>query len=90
MHQDATTCAFTDPLDEVLRIRFVCSNNNEAALKALFKVKDIMQETEEAARVAKETVRSILPKINKVVTQMAKTLRSTTFSRHLHTTIALS
>ena len=69
IRQDATTCAFidiTDPLDEALRTRFICSVNNEAVLKALFKVKDnelnfnkviqVAQETEEAAKVAKETV----------------------------------
>ena len=39
---DAATCDFssiTDPLDEALRTRFICSVNNEAVLKALFKVK---------------------------------------------------
>ena len=67
IRQDATTCAFidiTDPLDEALRTRFICSVNNEAVLKALFKVKDnelnfnkairVAQETEEAAKVAKK------------------------------------
>ena len=54
------------PLDEALRTRFICSINNEAVLKALFKVKDdeltfaraieIAIETEGAAKVAKETV----------------------------------
>ena len=37
------TCDFAsikDPLDEALRTRFICSINNEAVLKALFKVKD--------------------------------------------------
>ena len=46
--------------------RFICSVNNEAVLKALFKIKDtdltfaravqVAIETEDAARVAKETV----------------------------------
>ena len=49
-----------------MRTRFICSINNEAVLKALFKVKDdeltfaraieIAIETEDAAKVAKETV----------------------------------
>ena len=69
IRQDAVTCDFTsikDPQDEALRTRFICSVNNEAVLKALFKVKDeeltfakavtIANETEDAARVAKETV----------------------------------
>ena len=69
IRQDATTCDFPsieDPQDEALRQRFICSVNNEAVLKALFKVKDtdltfaravqVAIETEDAARVAKETV----------------------------------
>ena len=43
IRQDAVTCDFAsikDPLDEALRTRFICSINNEAVLKALFKVKD--------------------------------------------------
>ena len=69
IRQDAVTCDFPsiqDPLDEALHTRFICSINNEAVLKALFKVKDdeftfaraieIAIETEDAAKVAKETV----------------------------------
>lgn len=69
IRQDAVTCDFTnirDPQDEAMRTRFICSVNNEAVLKALFKVKDdeltfakaiaVAHETEDAARVAKETV----------------------------------
>ena len=69
MRQDAATCDFPsieDPQDEALRQRFICSVNNEAVLKALFKVKEtdltfaravqVAIETEDAARVAKETV----------------------------------
>ena len=69
IRQDAVTCDFakiTDPLDEALRTRFICSVNNEAVLKALFRIKDkdltfakaieVANETEDAARVAKETV----------------------------------
>ena len=67
--QDAVTCDFVSirvPLDEAMRTRFMCSVNNEAVLKALFKVKDseltfakaisVAVETEDAAKVAKETV----------------------------------
>ena len=42
IRQAAATCDFStieDPLDEALRTRFICSINNEAVLKALFKVK---------------------------------------------------
>ena len=69
IRQDAVTCDFTtikDPQDEALRTRFICSVNNEAILKAFFRMKDdeltfakavaVAQETEDAARVAKETV----------------------------------
>lgn len=69
IRQDAATCDFgstTDPLDEAMRTRFICSIQNEAALKALFKIKnedltfaraiETAQEIEEAAKVAKETV----------------------------------
>ena len=67
--QAAATCDFANienPLDEALRTRFICSINNEAVLKALFKINDdelnfekavqVATETEEAAVVAKETV----------------------------------
>ena len=67
IRQDAATCDFTsieDPQDEALRQRFICSVNNEAVLKALFKVKDtdltfaravqIAIETEDAARVPRK------------------------------------
>ena len=43
MRQDAVTCDFQsirDPLDEALRTRFISSVDNEAVLKALFKLKD--------------------------------------------------
>nr|KAG5686019.1 hypothetical protein BaRGS_010560 [Batillaria attramentaria] len=80
IRQDAATCDFPsiqDPQDEALRQRFICSVNNEAVLKALFKVKDteldfakavkIAIETEDAAKVAKETVYgSKLRPVNKV------------------------
>ena len=68
IRQAVVTCNFTsitDPLDEVMRTRFLCSISNEAVLKALFKVEDelmfaqaiqIATKPEEAAKVAKETV----------------------------------
>ena len=69
IRQDAATCDFqsiNDPLDEALRTKFICSVDNEAVLKTLFKLKDdelkfsnairVAQEVEEAAKVAKETV----------------------------------
>ena len=68
---------FSDPLDEALRTRFICSINNEAVLKALFKINtdeltftraiEVVTETEDAAKVAKETVfRSIPKRVQKV------------------------
>ena len=69
IRQAAATCDFQsikDPLDEALRTKFICSVDNEAVLKTLFKLKDdelkfsnairVAQEVEEAAKVAKETV----------------------------------
>ena len=69
IREDAATCDFQsikDPLDEALRTKFICSVDNEAVLKTLFKLKDdelkfsnairVAQEVEEAAKVAKETV----------------------------------
>ena len=68
IRQAAATCGFTaikDPLDEAQHTHFICSINNEAVLKALFKVKnkltfsravEIAVKTEDAAKVAKETV----------------------------------
>eukprot|EP00914_Ancora_sagittata_P022662 GHVO01044975.1.p1 GENE.GHVO01044975.1~~GHVO01044975.1.p1 ORF type:complete len:278 (+),score=45.87 GHVO01044975.1:510-1343(+) len=80
IRQDAATCDFSsiqDPQDEALRTRFIRSVGNEAILKALFKIKDddltfaraiqIAIETEDAAKVAKETVHGSRPKpVNKV------------------------
>ena len=79
IRQDASTCDFTeitDPLDEAMRTRFMCSVNNEAVLKALFKVKpaeltfakavETALETEEASKVAKETVHGSTPLVNQV------------------------
>ena len=40
IRQDAVTCDFQsnkDPLEEALRTRFICSMDNEAVLKALFR-----------------------------------------------------
>ena len=69
IRQDAATCDFQsikDPLNEALRTKFICSVDNEAVLKTLFKLKDdelkfsnairVAQEVEEAAKIAKETV----------------------------------
>ena len=43
IRQDAAKCDFSsivDPRDEAMRTRFICSVNNEAVLKALFKIPD--------------------------------------------------
>ena len=57
---------FKDPQDDAMRARFICVTNNEAVLKAVFKINDddptfaraiqVALETEDAAEVAKETV----------------------------------
>ena len=75
IRQDAATCDFKsikDSQDEALRQRFICSIGNEAVLKALFKMKDddltfaraveVALETEDAAKVAKETAQGTQPK----------------------------
>ena len=69
IRQDAVTCDFssiTNPQDEAMRTRFICSCENEAVMKALFKIKDddlsfsraieIATQIEDAAKCAKETV----------------------------------
>ena len=69
IRRDAATCDFasiTNPLDEALRTRFMCCMNNEAVLKALFKIKsdeltftgavEVATETEYAAKVARKSV----------------------------------
>ena len=89
IRQDAATCDFAsikDPQDEALRTRFICSVNNEAVLKALFKIKDdeldfnraiqIATETEDAAKVAKETVYGNKPRPVNQVTQRKRADRS--------------
>ena len=69
IRQVAATCDFVSiahPLDKALRTRFICSVNNEAVLKVLFKMKadeldshtafQVVIQTEDDAKVAKETV----------------------------------
>ncbi|KAL5487223.1 hypothetical protein EMCRGX_G019800 [Ephydatia muelleri] len=58
IRQDAVTCDFVsikDPLDEAMRTHFMCSVNNEAVLKALFKVKDVELTFAKAISVVVET-----------------------------------
>ena len=82
IRQDAATCDFQsiqDPLDEAMRTKFICSVDNEAVLKTLFKLKNdelkfnnairVAQEVEEAAKVAKETVHGPLSTSVRKVTQ---------------------
>ena len=64
-----------DPLDEALQTKFICSVDNEAVLKTLFKLKDdelkfsnairVAQEVEEAAKVAVQKVYTRNPKLPK-------------------------
>lgn len=83
IRREANTCDFTsikDPQDEALRTKFICSIQNEAVLKALFKVDgdkltfakaiEIASETEEAAKVAKETAHgSATGQVHKVLSK---------------------
>ena len=67
IRQDAAKCdsdTIKDPQDEAMRSYFICSTGNEADLKAIFKISDeeltfskavkISQDTEDAAKAAKE------------------------------------
>ena len=69
IRQAAATCDFAsirNPLDEALRTSFICNVQNEAVLKALFRIPEnelsfakaigIADEIESAALVAKDTV----------------------------------
>ena len=61
IRQDAATCDFQsirDPLDEALRTKFICSVDNEAVLKTLFKLKDDELKFSNAIRVAQGSGRS--------------------------------
>ena len=84
IRQATATCDFTeinDHQDEAMCTQFMCSVNNEAVLQALFKINDgeltfsravqIEMETEEAAKVVKETVYELRPKlVNKVSSKL--------------------
>ena len=78
IRQDAATCDFQsikDPLDEALRTKFICSVDNEAVLKTLFKLKDDELKFSNAIRVAQErkpyTV-NLLRRCRKFITQSPK------------------
>ena len=61
IRQDAATCDFQSikrPLDEALRTKFICSVDNEAVLKTLFKLKDDELKFSNAIRVAQEVEKS--------------------------------
>ena len=92
IRQAAATCHFTaikDPLNKAMRTRFICSINNEAVLKALFRVKgheltfsravEIAVEIEDAAKVAKETVYGSKP------TQSVHKVSANKFSKKITT-----
>nr|CAB3263167.1 uncharacterized protein LOC104265771 [Phallusia mammillata] len=79
IRHDAGTCDFPsikDPLDEALRTRFICSIGNEAVLKAIFKINadeltftraiEVAMQTEDAAKVVKETVYGTRGSVHKV------------------------
>lgn len=83
--QDAATCDFAaikDPQDEALHTRFICSVDNEAILKSLFRMKDdeltfskaveVAMETEDGAKVEKETVHGSKPSTTTPVFKLMK------------------
>ena len=87
IRQDAVTCDFpsiSSPQDEAMRTRFMCSVNNEAVLKSLFKMKDneltfakaieMATQIEDAAKYAKETVYGDTTSVHKM--QQAKQSQS--------------
>jgi len=58
IRRDAATCDFAfirNPLDEALRTRFICSVDNEAVFKALFKINNDELDFACAIRIATET-----------------------------------
>ena len=76
IRQDAITCDFLiikNCQDEAMCTRFICSANNEAVLKAVFKEEgqdltfakaiEIFFQTEDAAKVAKETAYNAKPSL---------------------------
>ena len=86
--QAAATCDFssiTNPLDEALQTCFICSINNEAVLKALFKINvdelmftgatEVATETKDVVKVAKKTVFGLIPKhVEKVFRKLIRKL----------------
>ena len=85
IRQDAATCDFQsikDPLDEALRTKFICSVDNEAVLKTLFKLKDDELKFSNAIRVAQE-VEEAAPHIKAICSFCKKTghLQSVCMSR---------
>jgi len=76
--------SIADPLDEALCTRFICSVNNEAVLKALFKMKadeldvtiaiQVAIQTEDATKVEGDGLR---PKIRSGVGDCAETVSTT-------------
>ena len=80
--QDAATCDFQSikgPLDEALRTKFICSIDNKAVLKTLFKLKNdelkfsnAIRVAQEAAKVAKEAVHGQPSTSVKFITQSPK------------------
>ena len=89
---DALTCEFSDidnPQDDAICTRFICSMQNEAFLKAVFKeggeltfarAIQIANEIEEAAKVAKETIGSNVDDTHAVRTQAHIPPRRSTFN----------
>ena len=77
IRQDAATCDFPsieDPQDEALRQRFICSVNNEAVLKALFKVGS----TRNRRRVLSRTISSLIPKTSRSATDVDRSTKHRT------------
>ena len=94
IRQDALTCEFSsidNPQDDAMCTRFICSMQNEAFLKAVFKEKggelifakaiQIANEIEETTKVAKETIGSNVDDTHAVRTQAHIPPRRSTFNK---------
>uniref|UniRef100_A0A0L8IHG9 Uncharacterized protein n=1 Tax=Octopus bimaculoides TaxID=37653 RepID=A0A0L8IHG9_OCTBM len=74
IRQDAATFpSVTDLQDETLRQRFICSVNNEAVLKALFKIKDTELDFVCAVQVAFETEKTVYDSKTRTVNKVKQT-----------------
>ena len=92
IRQDAATCDFQsikDPLDEALRTKFICSVDNEAVLKTLFKLKDDELKFSNAIRVAQEVEEAAKEQRKQVICNLYACLECTKSNVLFHPSIKL-